>query len=146
MDDLNNWYTVAAADGSGKGRMIRTEAGLRYPVQGLEDLHQGCCPPIIPFTTEDIYQNLRTSDMEQSVHLCMYPDYDEQERDLALESQMSLAQKAIAMGRSLRASNNLKIRQPLKTVFLVDREKMSGRFCFRCRILSQKSSMSRKCT
>jgi isoleucyl-tRNA synthetase len=52
----------------------------------------------------------------------MYPEYCDEERDLALENQMSLTQKAIAMGRALRASNNLKIRQPLKTLFLVDRE------------------------
>ena len=122
MDDLNNWYIRRSRRRFWKGENDTDKKQAYDTLYKVLMTFIKAVAPIIPFTTEDIYQNLRTSDMEQSVHLCMYPDYDEQERDLALESQMSLAQKAIAMGRSLRASNNLKIRQPLKTVFLVDRE------------------------
>ena len=77
--------------------------------------------PIIPFTTEEMYQNLKTEDMSQSIHLALYPEYQSGQRDVELEKKMALTQKAIVMGRSLRASNNLKTRQPLKTLFLVDR-------------------------
>ncbi|MDD4451029.1 MAG: isoleucine--tRNA ligase, partial [Sphaerochaeta sp.] len=122
MDDLNNWYIRRSRRRFWKGENDTDKKQAYDTLYKVLMTFIKAVAPIIPFTTEDIYQNLRTSDMEQSVHLCRYPDYDEQERDLALESQMSLAQKAIAMGRSLRASNNLKIRQPLKTVFLVDRE------------------------
>ena len=78
--------------------------------------------PIIPFMTEEMYQNLRSDDMPLSVHLCDWPSADEKARDLELEKEMSLTMKAVAMGRSLRASSQLKERQPLARYFIVDRD------------------------
>ena len=59
--------------------------------------------------------------MPESVHLEDYPVYTEGERDEKLEREMSLTTKTIAMGRALRSSSNLKIRQPLSEFFIVDR-------------------------
>lgn len=78
--------------------------------------------PLVPFVTEDIYSNLRTKDMPESVHLCDYPLYEEAKRDFVLERRMELTQKAISMGRALRSSANIKIRQPLNMLYLVDRD------------------------
>lgn len=122
IDDLNNWYIRRS-----RRRFWRSENDGDKK-QAYDTLHKvlmtfiKITAPIIPFTTEDIYLNLRTDGMAESVHLCDYPIYDGNKRDYTLENQMALTQKAIAMGRSLRASNNLKIRQPLQTLFLVDRE------------------------
>ena len=68
--------------------------------------------PFIPFTTEAIYQALRTPGMPESVHLCDYPEVTS-ERDEKLERQMALTQTAVSCGRFLRTANNLKVRQPL---------------------------------
>jgi isoleucyl-tRNA synthetase len=68
--------------------------------------------PIVPFITEEIYQNLRTDKDPESVHLCFYPEYDEKQRDYALEKMMALTVQSITMGRALRSSSNLKTRQP----------------------------------
>lgn len=122
IDDLNNWYIRRSRRRFWKGENDTDKKQAYDTLYKVLLTFLKAVAPIIPFTTEDIYQNLRTGEMPQSVHLCMYPDYCDEERDLALENQMSLTQKAIAMGRALRASNNLKIRQPLKTLFLVDRE------------------------
>ena len=122
ISDLNNWYIRRS-----RRRFWRSESDSDKK-QAYDTLYRvlmtfiKVSAPIIPFTTEEIFQNLRSEGMCESVHLCDYPTYDERERDLELERQMSLAQKAIAMGRALRASNNLKIRQPLATLFLVDRD------------------------
>jgi isoleucyl-tRNA synthetase len=78
--------------------------------------------PVIPFTTEEIYQNLKTPSMPQSIHLGDFPVTQEGQRDLQLERMMSLTQQAITMGRSLRSAHNLKIRQPLKKLYLVTRD------------------------
>ncbi|MGN1163380.1 MAG: DUF5915 domain-containing protein, partial [Candidatus Ornithospirochaeta sp.] len=77
--------------------------------------------PMIPFITEAIYQNLKTSSDPESVHLSDYPVYSEDERDLKLEEEMSIIMKTIEMGRALRASSNLKVRQPLKEFVVVSR-------------------------
>lgn len=77
--------------------------------------------PVIPFTTEEIYQNLKQDGDPESIHLCDFPTYCEKHRDLALEHMMQITVDAITMGRALRSANNIKNRQPLKKVILVDR-------------------------
>ncbi len=121
IDDLNNWYIRRS-----RRRFWRSENDGDKK-EAYDTLYRvlmtfiKIAAPIIPFTTEDIYQNLKTDGMNQSIHLELYPEYQKAQRDLELEKRMALTQKAIVMGRSLRASNNLKTRQPLQTVFLVDR-------------------------
>jgi isoleucyl-tRNA synthetase len=77
--------------------------------------------PFIPFVTEEIYRNLKTESMPESVHLCDYPVAREDERDHLLERKMALTQQTVSMGRALRAVHNLKTRQPLKAMHLVTR-------------------------
>ena len=77
--------------------------------------------PLIPFVTEAIYLNLRTDKDPESVHLCDYPEYNEDERDFKLEDEMEIIMKTIEMGRALRAVSNLKVRQPLKEFVVVSR-------------------------
>ena len=121
IDDLNNWYIRRS-----RRRFWRSENDGDKK-EAYDTLYRvlmtfiKIAAPIIPFTTEEIYQNLKTDEMDESIHLALYPEYQGGQRDLELEKKMTLTQKAIVMGRSLRASNNLKTRQPLQTVFLVDR-------------------------
>ena len=121
IDDLNNWYIRRS-----RRRFWRSENDedkkeaydTLYKV--LITLSKVACP-LIPFVTEEIYQNLRKESDPESVHLCSWPEYNEKERDFELEAEMSLIVKAIEMGRALRSSSNLKVRQPLKSFFIVDR-------------------------
>jgi len=78
--------------------------------------------PFIPFMTEEIYQNLRTSALPVSIHLADYPTADGSVRDLDLEKKMEITRKAVSMGRALRSVHSLKIRQPLKAIYLVTRD------------------------
>lgn len=121
LDDLNNWYIRRS-----RRRFWRSENDSDKK-QAYDTLYrvlitfvQLACP-IIPFVTETIYQNLKSDDMPESVHLCDYPVYNADERDFNLETEMRLIVKSIEMGRSLRSASNLKIRQPLKRYVIVDR-------------------------
>ena len=82
-----------------------------------------CAAPFIPFITEEIYQNLKTAEDKDSVHLCDFPVYNAALRDEKLEFRMETVQKAVSMGRSLRNTFNLKNRQPLGSAQLVTRNK-----------------------
>ncbi|MBC7473288.1 MAG: isoleucine--tRNA ligase [Candidatus Sericytochromatia bacterium] len=83
--------------------------------------------PFLPFISEEIYQNLKTSDMPESVHLCDYPKYIESQRHQEVEERMAIVQSAVYMGRALRAKHQLKNRQPLKAIHLVTKdEKFKG--------------------
>ncbi len=121
MDSLNNWYIRRS-----RRRFWKSENDgdkkMAYDTlyKTLMTFVKLACP-ILPFISEEIYQNLKTSSDPESVHLCDYPKYDASHRDYALEKMMKLTVQAITMGRSLRSANNLKNRQPLKKLFLVDR-------------------------
>jgi len=78
--------------------------------------------PLLPFVTEEIYQNLKLEKTDkESIHLCQYPEAN---RDLVkrdLETQMALVQKVVSMGRTIRNTNKLKTRQPLKEFLVITR-------------------------
>ena len=121
IDDLNNWYIRRS-----RRRFWRSENDsdkkeaydTLYRV--LMTVVKVACP-LIPFVTEAIYLNLRTDKDPESVHLCDYPEYNEDERDFKLEDEMEIIMKTIEMGRALRAVSNLKVRQPLKEFVVVSR-------------------------
>jgi len=75
--------------------------------------------PFIPFTTDAIWQNLRTPSDPESVHLADFPIPRAERRDRDLEFKMAVVQHAVSMGRALRSQYNIKVRQPLKSVELV---------------------------
>ena len=122
IDRLNNWYIRRS-----RRRFWKSENDLDKE-QAYQTLYSvlmkyiklAC--PVIPFITEDIYQNLKTDSMPESIHLCDYPEANESLRDEALEKKMDVTQHAVSMGRALRANFSLKIRQPLKAIYLVTRD------------------------
>lgn len=79
--------------------------------------------PFIPFVTEEIYQNLATLDnsLPDSVHLTDYPVADEALVNTDLEAAMSLIQRTVGLGRSLRSQVDIKTRQPLQSITVVTR-------------------------
>lgn len=127
MDHLNNWYIRRS-----KPRFWKSEAdsdkkeaySTLYTV--MMKLIQTAAP-FTPFISEEIYQNLRLEDMPESVHLCDYPVADESRRDETLEKKMQIVRQTVSMGRALRVAQSLKIKQPLKAIHLVTRDKEASR-------------------
>ena len=122
LDALNNWYVRRS-----RRRFWKSESDLDKE-QAYQTLYavlmkfiKVACP-VIPFITDEIYRNLRTSDMPESVHLCDFPVYDASLIDLELEKKMEVTRKAVSLGRSLRSSHEIKTRQPLKSAYLVTKD------------------------
>ena len=77
--------------------------------------------PMIPFMTEQIYQNIvRNIDKNapESIHLCDYPEVKEEWIDLALESDMDEVLDTVVMGRAARNTANIKNRQPIAQMYV----------------------------
>lgn len=77
--------------------------------------------PMIPFMTEDIYQNLvRSIDQSapESIHLCDFPTADDSYIDKDLESNMERVLKLVVMGRACRNTANIKNRQPIGQMYV----------------------------
>ena len=122
IDLLNNWYIRRSR------RRFWRSGNDADKQEAYRTLHAALmklvlvAAPFIPFITEEIYTNLRTPGMPQSIHLCDYPVYDESRRDPELERRMKVTMRTVSMGRSLRTDYALKIRQPLKALHLVTRD------------------------
>jgi len=119
VDNLTNWYIRRSRrrfwksqnDGDKKDA-YRT---LRYVLVQLSQV----AAPFTPFIAEEIYRNLRGSDMPESVHLCSFPKPNVHARDSALESRMALAQTSVNLGHFLRKQMEMKVRQPLARAIVV---------------------------
>jgi len=74
--------------------------------------------PTIPFLAEELYRNLRTSSMPESVHLCDMPIPNESYIDADLERRMAHAQIIVFLARSLREKAKIKTRQPLRRILI----------------------------
>ena len=77
--------------------------------------------PMIPFMTEDIYQNLVRSidkDAIESIHLCEFPAVNEAWIDKKLEADMKELLEIVVLGRACRNTANIKNRQPIGTMYV----------------------------
>lgn len=121
IDELNNWYIRRSRRRFWKSEndTDKTEAYESLYV-ALKTLAQ-VSAPFVPFITEEMYLNLKTSEDKESVHLCDYPVPNADWINKELEFKMETVQKAVSMGHSLRNQFNLKNRQPLASVALVTR-------------------------
>ncbi len=121
IDQINNWYIRR------NRRRFWKSGNDSDKMEAYASLYNALktfclvAAPFIPFLTETMWQNLKTAEDKESVHLCDYPVYNEKFHDEELEFQMASVQKTVSMGRSLRNTYNLKNRQPLQSVALVTR-------------------------
>ena len=85
--------------------------------------------PIIPFMTEEIWQNMVRSfepDEEISVHLSRYPKVDEKYVNKQILKEVEEVRKVINLGLMLRNEKQLKVRQPLANLYIIDSEKTNS--------------------
>ena len=116
VEDLSNWYVRRS-----RRRFWKSESDsdkLAAYATLYECLTSLCkvMAPIMPFLSEEMYQNLvavQDADAPQSVHLCKYPEADETLIDEQLLADTGLVIKVVGLGRAARYKSGLKVRQPL---------------------------------
>ena len=77
--------------------------------------------PIAPFFAEQLFSDLNKvtgKETDQSVHLGLFPEYDESLINKDLEERMAIAQKASSMILALRRKEKIKVRQPLQKIMV----------------------------
>ncbi len=122
IEDLTNWYIRRSRrrfwkseDDSDKQQAYTT---LYHVLIELCKI----AAPFTPFIAEEIYRNLRTDSMPESIHLCDFPTAETAERNQDLEQQMRIVMDVVVMGRQLRKENKIKVRQPLRRLDVVSRD------------------------
>ena len=122
VEKLTNWYIRRSRRRFWKSEDDHDKAAAYATLYRVLVTFIKALAPVLPFITESIYQNLvrRIDDSApDSVHLCDMPQADEALRDAELEEQMELATRAVVLGRSLRSKHELKVRQPLRSLYLL---------------------------
>jgi isoleucyl-tRNA synthetase len=124
LDDLSTWYIRRNRRrfwrGASEGDTDKLAA-----YQTLYDVIVTLCKvmaPIVPFVTEHIYQCLVARQIEgspESVHLCDYPEADENRIDHALSDAMAAVLRVVSLARSARTTSKLKVRQPLAELVVI---------------------------
>ena len=121
VDDMSNWYVRRCRDRFWAHGMEQDKICAYMTLYlALKNLCL-CAAPMIPFMTEEIYQNIVRrveKDAPQSVHLCLFPHTDEVLINEDLEQKMGEALSIVVMGRAARNDANIKNRQPIGRMFV----------------------------
>ena len=121
VDDLSNWYVRRSRERFWAKAMEQDKINAYMTLHTALVTISKAAAPMIPFMTEEIYQNLvRSVDKTapESIHLCDFPVVEEAYIDKQLEADMSEVLQAVVMGRACRNTANIKNRQPIETMFI----------------------------
>lgn len=116
VDDMSNWYVRRSRERFWAKGMEQDKINAYMTLYTALVTVAKTAAPMIPFMTEQIYQNIvRNIDgnAPESVHLCDFPEVKEEWIDLALESDMDEVLDTVVMGRAARNTANIKNRQPI---------------------------------
>jgi isoleucyl-tRNA synthetase len=119
FDDLSNWYVRRNRRRFWKSESDDDKVTAYLVLYDCLVKLIKLISPIMPFLTEEMYQNLvrqADKDAPESIHLCDFPEYDSRLIDEDLEKEVGLTRTVVSLGRSARNKVNIKIRQPLSEI------------------------------
>ncbi|MBQ3426162.1 MAG: isoleucine--tRNA ligase [Clostridia bacterium] len=121
VDDMSNWYVRLSRQRFWVKDMTQDKINAYMTLYTSLVTLCKIAAPMIPFMTEDIYQNLvRSIDASapESIHLCDFPTADEKLIDKELENSMAEVLDIVVLGRACRNASGLKSRQPLNAIYV----------------------------
>ena len=128
VDDMSNWYVRRSRERFWAKGMEQDKINAYMTLYTALVTVAKAAAPMIPFMTEDIYQNLVRSvdkDAPESIHLCDFPTVNEAWIDKDLEADMKELLEIVVLGRACRNTANIKNRQPIGTMYVKAEKKMS---------------------
>ncbi|HVN58494.1 MAG TPA: isoleucine--tRNA ligase [Bacteroidales bacterium] len=131
-ENLSNWYVRLNRKRFWGGEQSRDKIAAYQTLYSCLETVSRLAAPIAPFYMDRIFTDLNgvTGKLnEDSVHLTLFPGYDQTLIDRDLEERMDIAQKISSMILGLRRKVNIKVRQPLAKILVpVTEESFRQRF------------------
>ena len=121
VDDMSNWYVRRSRERFWAKGMEQDKINAYMTLYTALVTVAKAAAPMIPFMTEDIYQNLVKSidaSAPESIHLCDFPEVHENWIDPKMEEDMADLLEIVVMGRAARNTANIKNRQPIRTMYV----------------------------
>ena len=128
VDDMSNWYVRRSRERFWAKGMEQDKINAYMTLYTALVTICKVAAPMIPFMTEDIYQNLVMNvdkNAPKSIHLCDFPVCDEKLVDKELEADMDEVLKIVVLGRAARNSANIKNRQPIGNMYVKAEKELS---------------------
>ena len=128
VDEMSNWYVRRSRERFWAKGMEQDKINAYMTLYHALVTIAKTAAPMIPFMTEDMYQNLVRSvdkDAPESIHLCDFPTVNEAWIDKDLEADMKELLEIVVLGRACRNTANIKNRQPIGTMYVKAEKKMS---------------------
>jgi len=129
-DELSNWYVRRSRERFWVKGMPQDKVNAYMTLYTTLVTLCKVAAPMIPFMTEDIYQNMVRSidkNAPESIHLCDYPVYDSKLIDKDLEKRMDEVLSIVVLGRAARNASAIKNRQPIGKMYIKsDNEKLDS--------------------
>ncbi len=118
IQDLSLWYVRRSRKRFKQGAEKREQAisTLYYVLLNLLKL----IAPVMPFFAEEMYSNLKTNNMPESVHLCDWPKPGK--INDKLEEKMIQVRDIVTLALAQRAEKGIKVRQPLAELRIKNKE------------------------
>jgi len=130
VDEMSNWYVRRSRERFWAKGMEQDKVNAYMTLYTALVTISKAAAPMIPFMTEEIYQNLVRSvdkDAIESIHLCDFPKVEEAWINKELEDDMEELLKIVVLGRAARNTANIKNRQPIGTMY-IKADKEMGQF------------------
>ena len=127
VDEMSNWYVRRSRERFWAKGMEQDKINAYMTLYHALVTIAKTAAPMIPFMTEDMYQNLVRSvdkDAIESIHLCDFPTVNEAWIDKDLEADMKELLEIVVLGRACRNTANIKNRQPIGTMYVKAEKKM----------------------
>ena len=127
VDEMSNWYVRRSRERFWAKGMEQDKINAYMTLYHALVTIAKTAAPMIPFMTEDMYQNLVRSvdkDAPESIHLCDFPTVNEAWIDKDLEADMKELLEIVVLGRACRNTANIKNRQPIGIMYVKAEKKM----------------------
>ncbi|NLZ82900.1 MAG: isoleucine--tRNA ligase, partial [Clostridiales bacterium] len=121
VDDLSNWYVRRSRERFWAKDMPQDKINAYMTLYTALVNVVKAAAPFIPFMSEQIYQNLVVKldkTAPESVHLCLFPEYDSKFIDTELEINMEEVLEIVVLARACRNTANIKNRQPIGKMYV----------------------------
>ena len=124
VDELSNWYVRRSRARFWVKEMTQDKINAYMTLYTALVTLCKAAAPMIPFMTEDIYQNLvRNIDKSapESIHLCDFPEYDEKLNFPKDVESIELIMQSISAIRNRRAEMNVPPSKKAKVIIVTDK-------------------------
>ena len=120
-ENLSNWYVRLNRKRYWGGEYDKDKLSAYQTLYVCLETVSKLAAPLAPFYMDRLFTDLNNATGrhdENSVHLVMFPEYDQSLIDRDLEERMDIAQKVSSMILGLRRKVSIKVRQPLARIMV----------------------------